>query len=381
MAELLRIDTRGPPAPACEHVLHVVDADIAARLGPTIGQVTRAIAAAGVRTSILADDPLWGAKFTAPLVECHTLPRWGGWRGWGLAGWLDTHFKPAPDILHLWGTAGLWTLDRWARRNGVPLVVQVFDSRHVQRLRRGGGQVVTAAAGLAGMLRERFPLLAQRCRTIPPAIDVPARASWPADEDHIFSILCVSRLGEHRGLELLIDAVAQLRRSRCDLQMALVGAAAGVDALWRRIRQRQVRECVSLIDEPGLWEKVLPEVDACIVPARQTELSIVPLLAMGLGKIVIASRDQLAEWFIEDRTAWQFTPGSAVELAYLLTRAIEQPRAARELTAAAGEYVRTHHAVRDMVESLRALYQALARERNGAVQSGPTERNSGRDGA
>jgi hypothetical protein len=104
-------------------------------------------------------------------------------------------------------------------------------------------------------------------------------------------------------------------------------------------------------------------------------------MAMGLGKVVIASRDQLAEWFIEDRTTWQFTPGSAVELAYLLTRAIEQPRAAQELTASASEYVRVHHAVPGMVEALIALYGTLAGGRDRATKSGQTEWHGGRDGA
>jgi glycosyltransferase involved in cell wall biosynthesis len=381
MAEPLSINAHNPTPVACEQVLHVVDADIAARFGPMIAQAAQGIAAAGVGTAVLTDDPRWGAKFATTAVECHVRPRWDGWHGWDLAGWLDAHVKPAPNIVHVWGVGGLRWLERWTRRNDMPLVIHACGTEHTSRLQRDGAEVVSASLALSELLRDQYRLTAEHCRTILPAINAPADAPWPAGGDHVLSVLCVSQLGEHRGLELLIDAVAQLRRTGCDLQLALIGAAAKVDVIWRRIRDRQVRECVSLIDEPGLWEQVLPEVDACIVPARQTELSIVPLMAMGLGKVVIASRDQLAEWFIEDRTAWQFTPGSAVELAYLLTRAIEQPGAARELTGSARDYVREHHAVPRMVEALLALYETLAAGREHATQPGQTERNGGRDGA
>ena len=105
----------------------------------------------------------------------------------------------------------------------------------------------------------------------------------------------------------------------------------------------------------------MPSADALVVPAGQRELSVAPLLAMALHKVVLSSRDQPAEWFSEDRTTWQFTPGSAVELAYLLSRAMEQPQQARVLTTSAAEYVQEHHAMRTLVEDLTSCYaHALA---------------------
>ena len=106
--------------------------------------------------------------------------------------------------------------------------------------------------------------------------------------------------------------------------------------------------------------------DALVVPDCQHELSVVPLLAMALRKAVLASRDQRAEWFVEDRTTWQFTPGSAIELAYLLTRALEQPKQVLELTATAADYVRTHHSIRTLVADLLVCYsQAAAKPARG----------------
>jgi hypothetical protein len=133
-----------------------------------------------------------------------------------------------------------------------------------------------------------------------------------------------------------------------------------------------------VLDDPKLWEQGLPGADICVVPGVQRDPWLAPLLAMGLGKLVIASREQPAEWFIDGQTAWQFTPGSAVELAYLLSRALGQPRLVQQTSVAASEYFHEHHAVGDLVLRLMSLYQAAvevgvestARETSGERSSG-----------
>lgn len=175
-------------------------------------------------------------------------------------------------------------------------------------------------------------------------------------------MLCVAEFAERTGLTVLVEAVGQLRRRGVDLHALVIGSGPGSEVIWSYIREQGAAGSVSLLDEPALWEKALPEVDVCVVPACQRELSIVPLLAMGLGKVVIASRDQLADWFVDGTTCWEFTPGSAVELAYLLTRAIEQPVVARELAARGPTYVRERHSLQHVLESLWAVYTEVADE-------------------
>ena len=138
MAEPLPIDAHSPTPVACEHVLHVVDADIAARFGPMIGQAAQGVAAAGIGTAVLTDDPVWAARFATTPVERHVVPRWGGWHGWGLAGWLDAHLSRArrsytsgaPPV------SGGWR--RRARSSGVPLVSHALGLRQVEHLRWAG---------------------------------------------------------------------------------------------------------------------------------------------------------------------------------------------------------------------------------------------------
>ena len=205
--------------------------------------------------------------------------------------------------------------------------------------------------------------LAQVC---PPALLTPeTRADESRADDLTLGVIWAGRFTDDAGLEPLIGAIARLRAKNYDLQVALVGAGPAARATQAQIRAAGVQDCISLIDEPDLWEKALAGADVCVVPARQADLSLAPLLAMAMGKVVIASRDQIAEWFIEDQTAWQFTPGSAVELAYHLTRVADGDRHAVELRQSAAAYVRQHHAISRLAADLLAIYRRAAQAESG----------------
>jgi glycosyltransferase involved in cell wall biosynthesis len=378
-------DNRDPvPAqgavPPVGHVLHVAEQDVCLRFGPMLTQVWQGLCASGVRTSVVTDDEEMMARLAGTPIACHWRRHLSGWRAWDFDEYLRAYVDPRPQLAHLWGTAGLWRLRRWSLRSGVPLLVHALGAAHVARLLRGSWRddqyIVFSSRLLATPLLTRFPTAAGRCFIARPAIAPPPRPPSQLPPGHTFSVLCAAPLSESRGLGVLIDAVAELRRASSDVHVAVVGRGRRMTAVWRRMRARHVQGAMSLVDDPRLWERVLPHVDAYVVPGPQRELSIVPLLAMGLGKLVIAARDQPAEWFVEDRTAWQFTPGSAVELAYLMMRAIEQPQRARELGSLAAEYVHAHCSVHELVGRLVGLYEALWRRKR-ETPSASREKSNG----
>ena len=166
-------------------------------------------------------------------------------------------------------------------------------------------------------------------------------------------------LDKNSGLGVLIEAVARLREKKRDLQVGLIGRGPATRPLWQEIRRRGVQDCFSIIAEPNLWDQAMAGADIFVVPTCQYELSLAPLLAMALGKVVVASRDQVADWFVEDETSLQFTPGSAVELAYHVTRTADAHPNVLALARGASEYVHRHHAVTDLAVELAGLYHTL----------------------
>ncbi len=357
--------------PLVEHALHVIDQDAHARLGPMFVQIMRGLADSGLRNSLLTDDEALIDRLEELPIECHLTSRLVGWQSWTLPSELAGRFTNRPDLVQMWGTAGLWGVRRWASRARVPVLIYALGETQVKRLMRGGLTerqcIAVAAERLADPLLACFPMVADRCHTLPLAVATPMGSVWQRKADRTPGVLCAERVTIDNGLNVLVDAVAQVSGAGCDLQVVLAGHGPDDQHVWQHIRHREVQQLVSLIDAPRLWEQALPEIDICVVPACQRELSVAPLLAMGLGKVVIAARDQIAEWFIEDETCWQFTPGSAVELAYLLNRAIEQPERARALGASAAEHVRAHCSVRVLLAKLLALYASLG-DTGGALQ-------------
>ncbi len=370
MASAPSTEILGSAPPPVSHVLHVVDRDVVLRFGPMLAQVLPSLCAAGVRTTLVSDDPAFLARLEHTPIERLSVPHLAGWRAWTVPSFLTGRVSPAPSLVHLWGTAGLWWTRRWTRQAGIPLLVHALGVRHIERLAAGGRRhrehVLFAANGLAVQWRRLAPA-APAPRVVPagvapPPVPLDHRPLEREAEGRVLTVLCVAEFAERAGLTVLVEAVGQLRRRGADLHTLVIGSGPGSEVIWSCISEQGAAGSVSLLDEPALWEKALPEVDVCVVPACQRELSIVPLLAMGLGKVVIASRDQLADWFVDGTTCWEFTPGSAVELAYLLTRAIEQPAVARELAARGPAYVREQHSLQHVLESLWTVYTDVANE-------------------
>lgn len=354
--------TRSAP-PTNPHILHVADCDAFARFGLMLAQLLHGLTAHGLRISLLTDDLEATGRLAEIPVTSHYVEHLRGWRAWRVAPFLKTRLHPLPDAVHLWGTAGLFWIHRWATPRNIPVLIHVLGQHDVNRLLRRGlkpnESVATLSPALTQPLTDRFPLGAQRLAMLPPAVAHPIGPRPTREPHHTLTLLCVAHLEPHCGLDLLIDAVAQVRRDGFDVQAVAVGHGPGMPGTWQRIRDRDVQDCFSVVDEPHLWEKAVVEADILVVPACQRELWLVPLLAMGCDTLVIASRDQLGEWFQEERTAWQFTPGSPVELAYLISRAAEQPKLARPVQQQASEYVQAEHALGDRLVQMLAAYDAL----------------------
>jgi len=363
-SESVPVEAAGPASsPSTLHTLHVADRDFFARFGRMFRHVALGLNTEGVRVALLTDDPVAAADLDATPVVCAGVEPLSGWRAWRLPTRVERRLNWPPDVVHLWTTRGLGAWSDWARARGIPVVVHAFSARDVQQLAarrpRAGMHLLAGSAGLVQLARDGWPWLVEHLRVAPPAFLMPPAPSVAtrAPTERTAGILWTGRVDAQAGLEVLIDALAQLRRSTHDVQAALIGVGPGVRATWKKIHAAGVQDRVTLIHEVRAWDQAMHGVEVCVVPTRQQELSLAPLLAMALGKVVICARGQIAEWFIEDQTTWQFTPGSAVELACQLSRACEGERPPRELGRSAAAYVREHFTLGRLVAQLLAVYR------------------------
>jgi glycosyltransferase involved in cell wall biosynthesis len=352
--------TPPPPVPA---VLHVADAEAFARFGRMFRQLGLALTDAGIRVALLTDDAEAAADLDGTPVEDHLFRPLSGWGTWRLHGHLRRQFEPPPDIVHVWGTTALAYLSDWTLSRNKSLVIHITSLHDIERLDRRGvrdnEQVIAACTEFEELLCERWPTLVGSFRVHRPALLLPETSAPLAVRNRTLGLLWTGRIERDAGLDVLVDAVARLRAQECDLQLALIGVGPATRQVWRNIRARGVQDRVSIVAEPNLWDSALPGTDILVVPTCQHEVSLAPLLAMAHGKVVIASRDQIAEWFIENETALEFTPGSAVELAYHVTQTAASHPSVMAVARGAAEYAREHHAITRLADELDALYRSL----------------------
>lgn len=361
-SSVIRLPVEPPPAPL--RVLLAADADFSRRFGRMLRQFGLGLNDAGLTVQLVTDDRAALAELEATPIEPVGCSGLHGWRSWRLASELDDEVERAPDLVHVWGARSFPALARWAARRGRPLLVHALSVRDVERLRghraRPGEYAAAGCGAFQAQLRAHWPV-ERVTRVIPPALFITEDLSGkPARELRgTLGILWDGRVDRESGLATLLDAVGQLRAQQRDVQLVLIGNGPAEHAFWRTIRARGLSDCVSLIGERRLWNSAIWGADVYVVPAPQTELSLGPLLAMALARIVIAARGQPAEWFIDNETAWLFAPRAANELAGLLARAADDAAAARALAARSAQYVRDHHAVSRLTVELAAVYAEI----------------------
>ena len=85
----------------------------------------------------------------------------------------------------------------------------------------------------------------------------------------------VGVIGKQEGLDLLLDAIAILRRTRNDIHFAIVGDGTELAALRRMSRELAVDDCVEFtgrLPDEALWQ-IMSTADVCVNPDRANEMN------------------------------------------------------------------------------------------------------------
>lgn len=181
----------------------------------------------------------------------------------------------------------------------------------------------------------------------------------------------VGGLVEYEGLDLLVEAAAQLSRERDDFRVLIVGDGRSLPGLRAavtareidhlvlftgRVPHEQVEQYYSLIDIapfPRLPEKVCELVS----PLK-------PFEAMAMGKAVVASDvAALAEIVDDGATGRLFTKGSAPALAQALRALLDDPEQRAAVAAQGLRWVREQRDWSTIGPRVEQIYRELWQER------------------
>jgi glycosyltransferase involved in cell wall biosynthesis len=312
-------------------------------LVPAEGPFTERLRADGLPVRVVATPPAlsrYGRTTTgrARVRAAVALPRY--W--WRVARQLG---RTRPDLVHVIDHRGLVLAAVPARLRRLPVVWHVHAIDPTPFLNRWGSRLAAVVVVPSRSVVGKLPGLDPGARVRAAASIVPGWARTtpvaPLPADPV--LVTVARLHPDKGLDLLIDALAEVRRAVPAARLRIIGAPQEgfedlPDALRRRAEQRGVGEAVELL---GFLPEPHHEVRRAraYVQASRERTEILPLAileAMAAGVPVVATDvGGVADVVHDGTTGVLVVPDDAAALAAGILRVLQDPAGSERLRAAA----------------------------------------------
>ncbi|HVB26769.1 MAG TPA: glycosyltransferase family 4 protein [Mycobacteriales bacterium] len=248
-----------------------------------IEQLARQLAARGHEVGVLTTSFAFPRRFVPGLPERDTIDdgvrvyRVPGWPHrappcfsvplvWFAPGAIDRALEEfRPDVVHWVGDGWFWA-HAWTWRHAREHAGHVFTpSFHHLRpayrwlqpinvlLSRAADRVTALSSVERRALRRTYRVPGSRLEEIPWGVDDPLRAPAPPRgwEPRALTVLCVGRLGAHKGQDWLLDRALAVRATLPrPLRLVLVGRdEGGAAALRERVRREGLEDLVLLTGE------------------------------------------------------------------------------------------------------------------------------------
>lgn len=266
-------------------------------------------------------------------------------------------------------TVGGALLSRWWRVPHVWHVHEIFEDHRATRIvfewLLSHADVVLAASG-AVKNQFRSPSLKARCRVAYTGAEVPSDivGVTPLDRSPA-QLVCVGRLNQWKGQDVLIQAVGLLRNRAVDVRLKLVGDVFASEHHFRE----QLRELVVGLGLDGIVAflgerrdalQLIAEADIVIVPSAQPEpFGIVVVEAMAFGRPIVATdAGGPREIITSGHDGILVPPRDAVALADAIDTLIHNSAEARRLGANA-QLTATRFRPDGMAERVLETYREL----------------------
>jgi glycosyltransferase involved in cell wall biosynthesis len=304
---------------------------------------------------------------------------------WDWAGMLGTWRqlrRAAPRLLHVhhvWPAA-----DRYlAALSGLAGVPHRIVTEHItghphsaaqvalKRRELGRADAVTAVCGaVADTLVRDYGIARDRVRVVPNGTDLPEEESeWvPARawRDRLGAgplrplWVCPARLEEQKGHDVLLDALAEVRRRGLEWVVACAGDGSCRAALEQRARALGIEGSVRFLGALDDIGPLLTAADAVVLPSRWEGLPLALLEALARGRPVVASAVGGVPEVVEDGVHGRLVPpGDPVALADALEACHRKPDAALRLGREGARRVREHYTWARVVEGFEAVYDEV----------------------
>ena len=310
---------------------------------PAEGVFAERLRADGLPVRVVATPPAlsrYGRETTglARVRAAAALPRY--W--WRLARELR---RARPDLVHVVDHRGLVLAAVPARLCRLPVVWHVHALDPTPLLNRWGGRLATVVLVPSATVVAKLPGLdrPERVRTAASVVPVWAGTTPVGDLVPEPVLVTVARLHPDKGLDLLLDALAEVRRSVPTARLRVVGGPQeGFEHLADELGERAERLGLGdAVDFLGFVPEAQLELRRarCYVQASRERTEILPLAileAMAAGVPVVATDVGGVRDIVQDgRTGILVEPEDVAALAAGILRVLQDPDTSERLRRAA----------------------------------------------
>ncbi|MBI3098095.1 MAG: glycosyltransferase [Planctomycetes bacterium] len=216
-----------------------------------------------------------------------------------------------------------------------------------------------------------------KCRVIPNPVSIPPGAARLAGgavastrralgvPDGVRLVLTLGRLHRQKGIDILIQAIPDVRRRLPDVFFAIAGDGPEREPLSRLAERWRVADAVRWLGWRADAADLLASADLFCLPSRWEGLPLSILEAFALGVPVVATAaDGSAELLRGGETGWPALPEDPIGLAESIVESLTRPEESAARAGRALDLVRREYTVDRVVESHEALYRSVVARRS-----------------
>jgi glycosyltransferase involved in cell wall biosynthesis len=288
------------------------------------------------------------------------------------------------DVVHAHGLKAGWLASTLAPRP--PLVVTVHNlvlpdvvgaaAPVLQALEVGLPARADVVIAVSGEIARRFTGASGggKVQVVAPA-SPPARARRPVGEvrsglgvvEGEELIVSVGRLHAQKGLDVLVEAMALLRRRRPQARLAVVGGGPAEEQLRRQVAALDLGDVVTLAGPSLCAADELAAADVVVLASRWEGWPLVVAESVALGSPIVATAvGGVPDVVVDGVTGRLVAPGSPAALAEAIEAVLADPAAAGQRAEAARRRLEERYPPEALVSAVEDAYGAArqsARER------------------
>ncbi|MHC4130413.1 MAG: glycosyltransferase family 4 protein [Planctomycetota bacterium] len=311
----------------------------------------------------LVCDSQWELETLVPpsieLIE-HNLVSFPGIRSFGHKRLLEQLSDFKPTVLHCICEKEIKLVQRLAQQMNLPFMVTVNSLRRLSmrhNLMKNLLSVTVSAPSIAENIIKTKPALTERVKVINMGAFIDESTNCFRDLNQQACMVTTASFKDEAVFESLLAAIRYIAIDGYEFMLFIMGQGPAERKLRKRISALGISEVVTIFPQMQDWRPILSAADIFIRPVPEKAFSSLLLEAMSMGTAVAACAGGVDDLIIDGQTAMIFEQEDEISITNTLKELLNRPEDAQKLAAGAQDYIRQHHKVSDMVESILQIYQ------------------------